>query len=331
MSDLNGISISDVLGLSEPLQKLIETVSCGIGKLYEPLHVKRMANAKAEEIKLISKQISAIPEIPTKYDGGKVLVDGTDYAELVKRTQSRIAFQELKKQQNIDCAVAFAAQELESETSVSKEPVDKDWISRFFDSVSSINEKEMQLIWGKILAGEIKKPGSFSMRTLDVVRNLSKKEAECFLKVLPCVMSTDKDCFIASDESVRATADITFNDILLLNDCGLLCADGTMYMNFTAAKNDSATIYNDNYAIHITRDEEKTYEGMIGLYKLKVAAQEIYPLLKTQTNEDYVISWAKSIYTRNSYKCCVSVYKVTGINGGLPKFESVPLKSWVEQ
>ena len=158
------LNISDLLGLSEPLQKLVETVSCGIGKLYEPIHVRRMANAKAAEIKAIGDQISDISEIPIKYDNEKFLWTEQTTQSWWSVQQSRIAFQELKKQQNIDYAVAFAAQELAGELKVSKEPVDEDWVSRFFDSVSCVSEKEMQLIWGKILAGEIKEPGSFSMR-----------------------------------------------------------------------------------------------------------------------------------------------------------------------
>ena len=48
MSDLKGLEISDIFGLSEPLTKLVETVSCGVGKLYEPTHIRRLAKAKAE-------------------------------------------------------------------------------------------------------------------------------------------------------------------------------------------------------------------------------------------------------------------------------------------
>lgn len=330
MSDLNGINLSDFFGLSEPLQKLIETVSCGVGKLYEPVHVKRMAKAKATEIKMISDRISDVSKIPVKYDNGKVFVDGTDYTELVKRTQSRMAFQELKKQQNIDCAVNFAVQELAGETNVSKEPVDEDWVSRFFDSVSSVNEKEMQLIWGKILAGEVKEPGSFSMRTLDVVRNLSKKEAECFLKILPCVMGSGGDYFISSDEEIINVANITFYDILTLDDCGLLYADGTMRISFTVAKNDPVIMYSDDYAINMTRRKDEPYNGSVGVYKLKTAAQELYPLLRKQTNEDYVMLWARELYDKNFNRCSVDVYKVVGINNGTPNCQPVPLKSWKE-
>lgn len=54
MPDLKGVEVHDLLGLSEPTTKLIETISSGIGKVYEPWHIKRMAKAKKEELEIIS-------------------------------------------------------------------------------------------------------------------------------------------------------------------------------------------------------------------------------------------------------------------------------------
>lgn len=328
MSDLNGINISDLLGLSEPLQKLVETVSCGIGKLYEPIHVRRMANAKAAEIKAIGDQISDISEIPIEYDNGKVLVDGTDYTELVKRTQSRIAFQELKKQQNIDYAVAFAAQELAGELKVSKEPVDEDWVSRFFDSVSCVSEKEMQLIWGKILAGEIKEPGSFSMRTLDVVKNLSKKDAECFLKIIPLVMTSGRGYFISSDKNARKTANVTDEDILALDECGLIYSDGTITMEYNVSKNQKIMIYSEEYTIEVVGKREEKRNVSVGVYKLKTAAQELYPLLRKPVGKDYVMAFAESFFNSNAGECCVNIHEVNEIREGDINYQLDSLKSW---
>lgn len=56
MTDISGIEISDVLGLSKPLSKLIEVASAACGKFYEPLNIKRLADAKAYEIKKYLKQ-----------------------------------------------------------------------------------------------------------------------------------------------------------------------------------------------------------------------------------------------------------------------------------
>lgn len=46
MTDISGIEISDVFGLSEPLSKLIDVASAACGKVYEPLHIKNWQTQK---------------------------------------------------------------------------------------------------------------------------------------------------------------------------------------------------------------------------------------------------------------------------------------------
>ena len=52
-----------------------------------------------------------------------------------------------------------------------------DWFIRYYEASGNISDEEMQLLWAEILAGEIEKPSSYSLRTLDVLRNMSKEEA----------------------------------------------------------------------------------------------------------------------------------------------------------
>lgn len=56
MSDMKVIEVSDILGLSQPLTKLVETIARGVGIVYEPTHKKRMAKATAEEIQIIANE-----------------------------------------------------------------------------------------------------------------------------------------------------------------------------------------------------------------------------------------------------------------------------------
>lgn len=58
-----------------------------------------------------------------------------------------------------------------------------DWFIRYYEASGNISDKEMQILWAKILAGEIEEPSSYSLRTLDVLRNISKEEAERFIKI----------------------------------------------------------------------------------------------------------------------------------------------------
>lgn len=148
--------IQDLAGLSKPLEKLIDSVSNGIGVLYEPVRIQRRATAEAQ-----GELIRAEAELQK--------------IELFQRAAQRINFRELRAQVNIDNIVAEASKFLPD--SVDDEPVDPDWLLRFFDDCQSISDEDMQSIWGKILAGEVATPGKYSRITLSILKNVSKNDA----------------------------------------------------------------------------------------------------------------------------------------------------------
>lgn len=74
LDGMSGIEISDVFGLSEPLSKLIDVASAACGKVYEPLHIKKLADAKAYEIKKISEAIESTTNLASHYADGQVNV-----------------------------------------------------------------------------------------------------------------------------------------------------------------------------------------------------------------------------------------------------------------
>jgi len=52
-----------------------------------------------------------------------------------------------------------------------------DWLMRFFDAVGNISNEDLQNLWEKVLASEIVRPKACSLRTLDMIRNMSPEEA----------------------------------------------------------------------------------------------------------------------------------------------------------
>ncbi len=147
--------------LSQPVSKLIEVVAAGCGRIYEPTGIRRRAHAEAE-----ARLIEA--------------ANHQDITDIALRAQARRQYTEERQQSNVDSIVGQAAQQLIGLESVTADPVDPDWASRFFSECQDIGDQEVQSIWSKILAGEVKHPGSFSVRTLSVLKNLSKQEAELF-------------------------------------------------------------------------------------------------------------------------------------------------------
>lgn len=58
------------------------------------------------------------------------------------------------------------------------EDLDPDWFFSFIDMAENIHSPAMQELWGKIYAVEIGTPGSFSLKTLKTLKNLTHKDAK---------------------------------------------------------------------------------------------------------------------------------------------------------
>ncbi len=191
MAEFNLIKLN-----GKPIEKLIEVISNGIGTLYKPRSIRNEADAKAYEIEIIEDAKS------------KSLAAGKqNEAETYLRIQERLLFKESRRQKNIDQIAEKAAKQLQQEQSVSEEPVNKDWSKRFFNITEDVSDEEMQEIWAKILAGEIKKPQSYSLRTLELLKNLSKWEAETFMKFAGFAISSGNVSFILNFKNEQLLQD----------------------------------------------------------------------------------------------------------------------------
>lgn len=86
----------------------------------------------------------------------------------------------LRKQKNIETIMektfAFCAS-----NSIDKR-TDLDWFNRYIALAEDVSNKTMQDLWAKILAGELARPGSFSLKALKVFRDMSIVDAKLFAK-----------------------------------------------------------------------------------------------------------------------------------------------------
>ena len=311
-----------------PTSKLISTVSAGIGKLYEPTHIKRMAKAKAEEIKLISGAMEECSIIPTEYNNGNLTMNNSDWDDFVKRTQGRIAFQELQKQNNIECVVANAYSILENTTSCSQEPVEQGWINVFFDSVSNVSDEDLQNLWGKILAGEILQPKTYSLRTLETLKNLSRDEAELFQKIAPYVTNLSGNLFLTSESEILRKYGVYYDHILSLDECGLINSDGMVSYNPKLCISDSMAIFNKSKLLLIKGLEPKPTQISIGIFGLTRAGKELYSILDCQSNESYLCDFAEDIEKNNKGNVSITLHQVNSYDGINISYQKLVLREF---
>lgn len=271
----------------KPLEKLIDVVSKGIGTIYQPRKIRKEADAQAYAIKVLEKA-KAVATSETK------LIE----AETAERIGKRIVAQEIKRQNNIDDIVEAAAEELKGKQ-VSEDPVDEDWATRFFGIVQDVSREEMKVLWSKILAKEIGRPSSFSMRTLDTLKNLSVTEAELFQKVAPYILHQN-DFFLYYDTDVLAKYNIHYTDLAQLTECGLL-QSGTFVSKNYYSKPDSDSIsgiITGKYVVlmNIPRGSNNVSIPVIILSK---TGSELFCLLEPETNIEYIKDLSQHVKREN--------------------------------
>jgi len=292
------MDIKDLAGLSAPITKLIEVISSGVGTATKPYLIKRTADAKAYEINKIAQAIKDnqhdLKNIGfTEEKLSLMSLDTTlkNESSVDIRAQQRVDFKEQKRQRNIESITQEAASELESEESVSDEAVDEDWTSRFFNYAEDISNEEMQELWGKILAGEIKKPKSYSLRALDLLRNLSTEEAEVFIKFGTLAITSSNTTFILNlnkETLLENKYNLTFPERLLLEELGLLTAND---LNFKVAKTESnsrAVVFKIGNQIIIQEKIANKPDQSIQVLGFTKIGKELLQLVDTKPDLDYL-------------------------------------------
>ena len=164
--------IQGTTAVPRSVAKLIDTVGEQIGLFLEPYHIRRKGQAEAD---VTAAETKAKAEIAVVRLENKLALQG-----LEDRTEQRVRRREAKRQKNLEAITAQAAREIPG--SVSDHPVDKDWVAQFFNHCQDVSNEQMQALWSRLLAGEVAKPGSFSLRTLASTRTLSKHDADLFTR-----------------------------------------------------------------------------------------------------------------------------------------------------
>ena len=142
-------------------------------KVFGPRWTRKQAEADAYADEKKLQTIRNNPDMDIVYVNGQLNAKMKTPEALQMRAEIREHQESIRQQSNIENVLSQTANELlyTSDDAVSADPIVDDWIARFFGIIRDISSQEMQFIWSKILAGEFKKPGSFSLRTLDVIRN----------------------------------------------------------------------------------------------------------------------------------------------------------------
>ena len=114
-------------------------------------------------------------------------------AEYAQRAGNKFAGKIIREQINLDKISAAAINELqqsESDGSTNQsadneeeKTISDDWLNSFEEEARQKSTEDMQLRFGRILAGEIRRPGSYSIRAVKILGELDQNAATLFKKL----------------------------------------------------------------------------------------------------------------------------------------------------
>ncbi|MEZ0484318.1 DUF2806 domain-containing protein [Fibrella aquatica] len=193
-----------------------------LGEQMTLLLFMKKAKREAEKARLMNA-VELEKYLYTKAVDGFIQTD--EGKHIMNAVGGSIIQQQLYKIGNLEAVIETAAEQLSQEdTPVSEAPVDSDWMARFFANAGEVSHEEMQKLWGRVLAGEIVKPGKFSLRTLEVLKNLSRKEAELINKVANYSLDIPGRSVLFGQLSDfnRSNKWITYSELLYLSEIGII-------------------------------------------------------------------------------------------------------------
>ena len=152
-------------------------------------------------------------------------------SDLPDEQKQQLAFRHYVKadeQKNMVSVVERAIPQLTE--NAKPEDVEPDWYRHFFSRQCHVSDSQMQEIWARILAGEANHPGSFSRRTLSILSDLDKAEAEIFAEL--CRFAWDVNGTLTplvmkdvNNRPMYTRHSITFQSITHFQTIGLLQFD----------------------------------------------------------------------------------------------------------
>lgn len=196
------------------MEKLIDKVSNAVGWVVIPNANKTY---QLESEKYLIEQIKNDSNMPP-----------VAKAAAISKVRSLI-----KKYSNQHEILSIATQYLEE--NIEPEKVDDDWLNFFFEKAQNINQKDVQFIWGNILAKEFNSPNSISKHLLHILTIIDYNAAESFKKLADyCILVDGKDTpiiWLDAIDKIYYQNNLTVDEIFQLVDIGLaqVSTEGYIY------------------------------------------------------------------------------------------------------
>ena len=236
--------------------------------------------------------------------------------EYAQKAGDKFAKKIIREQINLDKVSAITANELKKEEldsstdqsadSGEEKTISDDFLNSFEEEVRQKSSEDMQLLFGRILADEIRKPGRYSIRTVRILGQLNQNAAILFKKL--CSI-----CVILKIPAVGSVLDIRvpslggnagsnalskyglgFGQLNILHEYGLIISDYNSWSDYRlciANENPPITIpfrhQGRDWVLLPSPEREQGKEFRVSGVALSRVGRELFPIVDQDSMEDY--------------------------------------------
>ena len=303
--------MTDITLTVPALDKLLDYLASGVGAIAGPLLAPWRASQEGKARIITARDEAEVRRIQAETEGStsqliaKARAEAREYvasdqlesdggvveSNIVRKA---VRFQAEKRVRNIQAIAGHAAEELKDKEVPDHDP-DPDWIARFFDGAQDVSSEELQRLWGKILAGEVKSPGETSLRTLSILRNMTQQEARDFSNL----MRLRIDGFIFNEGLQRVLGE-RLGLIVHFSHIGLLGGFGES-QNITLGDDGTWTVEHYGHALRVEGPPSLELGPLMG-YKtsvITIAGLELAKLCQHEPDLLYLSYFAKFLAKQN--------------------------------
>jgi hypothetical protein len=267
----NGQNTEDAIG------NLLSTVSDTVGDLVTGIPAPIRKNALRAFTRLCTAAVeypaalieSAITERRAE-SSARVKLINTSVEQIAQQMQTnpeyaRAAVKKfgqkiIRERVNVDQIAQIAAEELRGEDSAKttaetpdSAPVSEDWMSVFENEAAQMSSEEMQGLFARILAGEIRKPTTFSIRTVKILAQIDNTAAALFKKFCSLCISLQipeanmvLDARVVSMGSAGSNSlgpyGLPFDQLNVLQEYGLVISDYNSWRDYRISVAQGSTV-----------------------------------------------------------------------------------------
>lgn len=248
---------------------LIEVNTDGLAKFAETVGGWLGWNARATKLNAEAEAFALVRKVDAENAANLARLQGEEQVAYYILTREK------RKMNNAMSVVELAQTQFAEGEQVSNKPVNQDWVNRFFTIVEDVSDAELQQLWARILAGEIRQPKSYSLRTLEILRNITKEEAERITQVSQYVLYDGIIC--SEDFGLDVTAQS------FLDEMGLICGEEMVVTYTITADSPKSIVIDLSHFMNLYSPEDTHVK--LRYYTLTKAGKEVFTLTYGDNNQ----------------------------------------------